>query len=109
MPSPEIPAPESQSGEKKGFFARLREGLHHPNEASQVAELERARAEQEALRLQRQETRAEDLKVVSEKLQDTERPVAPAADLVAARAKLEAMPSAQASPEQPAVEQRDAA
>ena len=115
MPSPEIPAPAPQSGEKKGFFARLREGLSHPNEASQVAQLEKARADQQKLREEREESRAKDVEFVDSALRASERPIAPAANLAEARAKLEAAAAAkeaaqaQSASEQPAVERRDAA
>lgn len=113
MPNPEIPAPAPQPGEKKGFFARLREGLSHPNEASQVAQLEKARADQQKLRDEREKSRADDLALVDSALQTSERPIAPAANLAEARAKLEAAAAAkeaaQSAPEQPVAEQRDAA
>lgn len=113
MSSPEMSAPAPQPGEKKGFFARLREGLSHPNEASQVAELEKARADQQKLREEREKSRSEDVKFVDSALRANERPIAPAANLAEARAKLEvaaaAKEAAQATPEQPAVERQDAA
>lgn len=110
MEKPGMPAPE---GEKKGFLSKVGDFFAHKPEEQGPTRLERANGEGAGTTLETARVIDRSSQAVSEAERKVdlaqaypETPVT-TASIAEARARVEA--AAQASPEQPAVEQRDAA